>query len=123
MQKISSKIFLDSHSEFVDNTVVLFESVATLGKNFILSLNKENRIIFIESNKKNLISINVDLYLQKCKNFIPVHGNIDTLVEISRLLIERKQEFKTYTFADRTSLIPKQNFKLQSIIFVEGQLE
>ena len=123
MQKITSRIFLDSHSEVVDNTVVLFESVAALGKNFILSLNKKNRIIFIESHKRNLIDLNLDLYLYKYKNFIPVYGNINTVAEVSRLLIEREQEFKTYTFVNKKPLIPKQNFKLQSMIYVEVKLE
>ena len=123
MQKITSRIFLDSHSEVVDNIVVLFESVAALGKNFVLSLNKKNRIIIIESHKRNLMDLNLDLYLYKYKNFIPVHGNIDTVVEVSRLLIERKQEFKTYTFANKKPLVQKQNSKLQSMIYVKDKLE
>ena len=123
MKKITSRIFLDSHSEVVDNTVVLFESVAVLGNNFIFSLNKKNRIIFIESHKKNLMDLNLDLYLQKYKNFIPVHGNIDTVVEVSRFLIERKLEFKTYMFANKKPQISKQNLILLSMIYVEDKLE
>ena len=121
MEVISSNSFLKLKDEFSHDTAVLFDSVGVYGADLLLALNKSNRIVFVESKKRNLLQLNLRIYELSNFNFITAHGNFDVAVTVRSMFINRSQTASIFVFSESIGIPESQIGDVPGLIFVQGK--